>query len=43
MDTTRRARRFPPVTTASGSGHNIHLDRPDLVIEATRRPIALAR
>ena len=30
-------------TTAWGAGHNIHIDRPDLVIEATRRLIALAR
>ena len=28
---------------AWGAGHNIHIDRPDLVIEATRRLIALAR
>ena len=30
-------------TTAWGAGHNIQIDRPDLVIEATRRLIALAR
>ncbi len=30
-------------TTAWGAGHNIHIDRPDLVIEATRRLIELAR
>jgi pimeloyl-ACP methyl ester carboxylesterase len=30
-------------TTAWGAGHNIQIDRPDLVIEATRRLIDLAR
>jgi pimeloyl-ACP methyl ester carboxylesterase len=30
-------------TTAWGAGHNVHIDRPDLVIEATRRIIDLAR
>jgi hypothetical protein len=30
-------------TTAWGAGHNIHLDRPDLVIESVRRLVALAR
>ena len=30
-------------TTAWGAGHNIQIDRPDLVIEATRRLIELAR
>jgi pimeloyl-ACP methyl ester carboxylesterase len=30
-------------TTAWGAGHNIHIDRPDLVIEATRRLIGRAR
>ena len=30
-------------TTAWGAGHNIQIDRPDLVIEATRRLIAMAR
>jgi pimeloyl-ACP methyl ester carboxylesterase len=29
--------------TAWGAGHNVQIDRPDLVIEATRRLIALAR
>ena len=28
---------------APGAGHNIHIDRPDLVIEATRRLIESAR
>ena len=30
-------------TVAWGAGHNIQIDRPDLVIEATRRLIALSR
>ncbi len=30
-------------TTAWGAGHNVQIDRPDLVIEATRRLIDLAR
>ena len=30
-------------TTAWGAGHDIQIDRPDLVIEATQRLIALAR
>ena len=30
-------------TTAWGAGHNVQIDRPDLVIEATRRIIALWR
>lgn len=30
-------------TTAWGAGHNIQIDRPDLVIEATRRVVDLAR
>jgi pimeloyl-ACP methyl ester carboxylesterase len=30
-------------TTASGAGHDVQIDRPDLVIEATRRLINLAR
>ncbi len=30
-------------TTAWGAGHNIQIDRPDLVIEATRRLVDLAR
>jgi pimeloyl-ACP methyl ester carboxylesterase len=30
-------------TTAWGAGHDIHIDRPDLVIEAVRRVVALAR
>jgi len=31
------------ITTAWGAGHNVQIDRPDLVIEATRRSIDLAR
>jgi pimeloyl-ACP methyl ester carboxylesterase len=30
-------------TTAWGAGHNVQIDRPDLVIEATRRLVDLAR
>lgn len=30
-------------TTAWGAGHNVQIDRPDLVIEATRRIVDLAR
>lgn len=31
------------MTTAWGAGHNVQIDRPDLVIEATRRIVDLAR
>jgi len=30
-------------TTAWGAGHDVHIDRPDLVIEAARRLVAAAR
>lgn len=30
-------------TTAWGAGHDVHIDRPDLVIEAVRRTVAAAR
>lgn len=30
-------------TTALGAGHNVHIDRPDLVIAATRRIVDLER
>jgi pimeloyl-ACP methyl ester carboxylesterase len=31
------------MTTAWGAGHNVHIDRPDLVIEAVRRLVAAVR